>query len=150
MEQRLEVLKSASTDQAGRDLKLHFILDKIARKEKIEVTDAEVDARVRFIAAQYGRREDRVREEMAGRGGLDSLRGQILEDKVLRMLIDKAKIEAPPPEAKPKKTAEAKAEKEKTKEKEAGAKPKKAAKAKSKKSAAKKTSSGASGEVEST
>ena len=150
MEQRLEEIKSASTDQAGRDLKLHFILDKIARKEKIEVTDAEVDARVRFIAAQYGRREDRVREEMAGRGGLDSLRSQIFEDKVLRMLIDKAKIEAPPPEAEPKKAAEAKAEKEKTKEKEAEAKPKKAAKAKSKKSAAKKTSAGASGEVEST
>ena len=90
IEKRIDEIQSASTEQAARDLKLHFVLDAIAKREKIEATDAEVDARVRFIAAQYGRREDRVREDMAAEGTLESLRGQILEDKVLRMLLAKA------------------------------------------------------------
>jgi trigger factor len=102
IEKRLGDIRSATTEQAARDLKLHFILDKIAKKESIEASDAEVDARLRFIAAQYGRKEDRLREEMAEKGTLDGLRSQILEDKVTRMLLSKAKIagaEAPAAEA---------------------------------------------------
>lgn len=90
IEGRLEDIRNASTERAARDLRLHFILGAVAKKENIEATDTEVDARVRFIAAQYKRKEDRIREEMAAEGTLDSLRGQILEDKVLRMLLDKA------------------------------------------------------------
>jgi len=90
IESRLDDIRGATDERAARDLKLHFILGAIAEKEEIEATDAEVDARVRFIAAQYRRKEDRLREEMASEGTLDSLRGQILEDKVLRMLLEKA------------------------------------------------------------
>jgi len=88
----MEEFRNAAGERAARDLKLTFILDRIAKEEKVEVTDAEVDARVRFIAAQYGRRDDRLREEMAQRGTLDSLRSQIREDKVMRLLLDKARI----------------------------------------------------------
>jgi len=90
IESRLDDIRGASDERAARDLKLHFILGAIAKKEEIEATDAEVDARVRFIAAQYGRKEDRLREEMDSEGTLDSLRSQILGDKVLRMLLEKA------------------------------------------------------------
>ncbi len=96
IEKRLDEIRSASAAQSARDLKLTFILDRIASKEKVEVTDAEVDARVRFIAAQYGRRADRVREDMQAKGTLESLRGQIQEDKVIRMLLDKAKVAGEP------------------------------------------------------
>jgi len=99
IEKRMADIRGASTERAARDLKLHFILDAIAKKEKIEATDAEVDARLRFIAVQYGRKEDRVREEMAAEGTLDSLRGQILEDKVLRMLLEKPAAKAEPADA---------------------------------------------------
>jgi len=90
IESRLDDIRGASTERAARDLKRHFILEAIAKKEGMEATDAEVDARVRFIAARYGRKEDRLRDEMAAEGALESLRGQILEDKVLRMLLEKA------------------------------------------------------------
>jgi len=92
IEKRLGDIRSATTEQSVRDLKLHFILTKIAKKENVEATDAEVDARLRFISAQYGRKEDRLREEMAEKGTLDGLRSQILEDKVVRMLLAKAKV----------------------------------------------------------
>jgi len=96
IEKRLADIQSASAARAIEDLKLSFILDKIAVKEKIEATDAEVDARLRFIAAQYNRKEDRVREEMESQGTMDSLRSQIREDKVMRMLLEKAKVAGEP------------------------------------------------------
>jgi len=99
IETRLGEIQSATDERAAKDLKLFFILDKIAKKETVEATDAEVDARVRFIAAQYGRREDRLRDEMRSEGGLDNLRGQIREDKVMRLLVEKAKVTAIPPKA---------------------------------------------------
>jgi trigger factor len=101
IERHLEEIRGISTEVAARDLKLFFILDAIAKKEKIEVTDAEVDARIRMIAQQYNRRDDRLREEMEEQGTLESLRGQIVEDKVLDLLLSKANISTPDAEAKP-------------------------------------------------
>ena len=100
IEKQREELRSSASANAARELKLFFILDAIARKEKIEATDAEVDARLRFIAAQYGRRDDHVREEMRERGTLDSLRSQIRDDKVMRLLLDKALVKGEEPPVK--------------------------------------------------
>ena len=100
IEKQREELRSSASANAVRELKLFFILDAIARKEKIEATDAEVDARLRFIAAQYGRRDDRVREEMQERGTLDSLRSQIRDDKVMRLLLEKALVKGEEPPVK--------------------------------------------------
>jgi len=94
VEQHMDEIAGATGEQAARDLRLHFILDAVAKQEGIEVTDAEVNARVRFMAVQYGRKADRLREEMEESGGLDSLRAQILEDKVIRTLLDRAAGEA--------------------------------------------------------
>jgi len=90
LEQHLGEIQQTTNEQAARDLRLHFILDAIAKKEGIEVADAEVDARIRFMAAQYGRKPDRLREEMEASGHLESLHAQILEDKVVRLLLDRA------------------------------------------------------------
>jgi len=99
IEQHADEIAHATSEQADRDLRLHFILDAIAKREGIEVAETEVDARVRFMAAQYGRKADRLREEMEESGGLDSLRAQILEDKVIRTLLVRAAGEAPLQEA---------------------------------------------------
>jgi len=90
LEQHLGEIQETTNEQAARDLRLHFVLDAIAKKEDIEVADAEVDARIRFMAAQYGRKADRLREDMEASGHLDSMRNQILEDKVVRLLLDRA------------------------------------------------------------
>jgi len=66
IEKHMEDLSGASSEQAARDLRLYFIIDAIAKKENLEVTDAEVNARIQFMAVQYGRRPDRLREEMGG------------------------------------------------------------------------------------
>jgi trigger factor len=112
LEKRLEEIRGASTERAARELKLMFILDSIAKKEKIEATDAELDARVRFMAVQQGRRDDRLREEMEAEGTLANLRSQIRDDKVTRFLLEKAKISAvaPAAEAAPETSAQAEPE----------------------------------------
>jgi trigger factor len=92
LEKHIEQIRGASTERAAKDLKLFFILDAIAAKEKIETTDAEVDARLRIMAARHARREDRLREEMQADGSLDTLRGQIRDDKVVRLLLEKARV----------------------------------------------------------
>jgi trigger factor len=102
IEKRLGDIQGATTERAARDLRLHFILGALAKQEKVEVSDAEVDARIRFIAAQQSRKPDRVREDMARDGSLESLQGQIMEDKVLRNLLEKArapKTDAPKTDA---------------------------------------------------
>ena len=126
IEKHLTDMQSATTEQAARDLKLHFILSKIAKKESVEATDAEVDARLRFIAAQYGRRDDRLREEMEHEGTLDNLRSQIREDKVTRMLLEKAKVTAAAAGTgaeKPAETEQRAAEAEKDRGRETGLRP---------------------------
>ena len=112
IEKRLEEIRGASTERAGRELKLMFILDAVGKKENVEATDAEVDARVRFMAVQQGRRDDRLREEMEAEGALANLRSQIRDDKVTRLLLEKAKITALEPAAKPEAAVGEKAEPE--------------------------------------
>jgi trigger factor len=142
IEKHVSDMKSASTEQAARDLKLFFILDAIAKKETIEVTDAEVDARLRYMAAQSHQREDRLHERMEADGTLDNLRSQIRDDKVLRLLLEKAQITTPAPvepkvEEKPAAKAEEKPEPKAEEKPEAKAEEKPAAKAEEKSEAEK-------------
>ena len=118
IEKQREELRSSASANAARELKLFFILDAIAQKEKIEATDAEVDARLRFIAAQYGRRDDHIREEMQERGTLDSLRSQIRDDKVMRLLLEKALVKGDEPPVKKAKKKDARESEEAAEEPE--------------------------------
>jgi len=121
LEKRMDQIRGATTEQAARDLKLHFILDRIGKQEKVEASDAEVDARVGYIAAQYGRRADRLQDEMAEQGSLDSLRSQIREEKVMRMLLSKARIAGAEADAAQEKSESAAADADKGREDPAAA-----------------------------
>ncbi|MEE8169905.1 MAG: trigger factor [Phycisphaerae bacterium] len=92
IEKHADELRTSARDQALRELKLHFILEKIAEDVEIEVTDEEVNGRIATIAQHYRRRFDRVRDELARDGGLESLALQIRDDKCIDGLLEKAKI----------------------------------------------------------
>jgi len=57
---RQTVLREAD-DKAKNQVKLFFILEKIAQSEKIEPTDEEIETRVKELAAQTGRPEEDIR-----------------------------------------------------------------------------------------
>jgi FKBP-type peptidyl-prolyl cis-trans isomerase (trigger factor) len=60
----------------------------------MHVTDEEVNTAIAQMAAAYGRRFDRVRDDLQNRGLLDSLVQQIREEKCLARLLDQAQLES--------------------------------------------------------
>jgi trigger factor len=99
IESRITELRSAAGQQAQRELKLSFILQKIADEKGITVEEGEVNARIAQIAAEQNRRPERLRQEMTEEGTLSSLADSIRQDKVLHALMEKAVVTEPEPQA---------------------------------------------------
>jgi len=92
IDERLTELQAEATEQAKRDLKLSFILGKVAEQEKIEVGEDEVNARVAEIAGQQGRRPERLRQELARDGSLEAVGDAIREEKAMDKLLENAQV----------------------------------------------------------
>lgn len=93
IDKHADELRTSARDQALNELKLYFIIEKIAEQQEIEVREEEINARIAAIARQYNQRFDRVRDQLAGDGGLESLYLQLRDDKCLDKLLEKAAIE---------------------------------------------------------
>lgn len=83
-------LRQDSRAATARLLKEHFILERIAEDEKIEDLPADYDAEIALIAMQSGESPRRVRAQLQKRGLMDTLRNQIVERKVIKMILDTA------------------------------------------------------------
>lgn len=93
IDQQMEDLRASSEEQAVEQLKVLFIMDKIAEKLKIEVTDEEVNGQIAQIAVSRGRRPEKMREELAKDGSLTQFMLQLREQKCIEKLLETAKIE---------------------------------------------------------
>jgi len=92
IEENLEKLRAASSEQAGQELKMSFVMDAVADKLEVEVTEAEVNGSISQIAGRYDRRPERVREQMQREGRLDSLRRQIRHDKAIDQIMERVEV----------------------------------------------------------
>jgi trigger factor len=79
-------------EHTARALKEHFILERIAEEEKIEVEESDFDQEIERIAEQEGIPARRVRARLEKRGDLDALRNQILENKVIEKIVSHATV----------------------------------------------------------
>lgn len=79
----------ASTESALRE---HFILEKIAEESEVDADPADYDEEVRLIAEQSDMPERRVRARLEKQGQMDALRNQIVERKVIDMIVEAAKV----------------------------------------------------------
>ncbi len=122
VDQQMEQLRAGSEQQAKQQLKTFFIMDKIADKLEMDVTEEEINGHIAQLAIQKGQRPERMREQMLRDGSLAQFRLQVREDKCIAKLLESAKIT----EKKAKKTAKKTA----TTEKKDSKKPKKASKQK--------------------
>ena len=86
-------LQAASETEAARDLKLMFIVGKIARNEDIQASEEEINSRVADIAARSNRRPERVRHQLEQDGNLGQIESQIIEEKVFDKLLEQARVE---------------------------------------------------------
>lgn len=88
----LDELRSASEEAAARNFKIFFILEKIAEKEKVFVTENEVDNMIAALANRYGTTARKMRQELEQSDSLAALRTEMRQDKVMRLLLDAAQI----------------------------------------------------------
>lgn len=92
IEENLAELQAAAEERATRNLKLSFILGRIADDMNMDVTEGEVNARVAQMAAMYNRRPERLKQELANDGSLEQVGVAIREDKALDALLEEAEI----------------------------------------------------------
>lgn len=98
-----------STEQSLRE---HFILEQIAEEKTIEAEESDFVEEIARIAEQRGEPVRRVRARLEKSGGMDSLRNQIVERKVVDMIVEAAdvteeKVETPENENADKMSAQA-------------------------------------------
>lgn len=132
VDEQMDQLKAGSEQQAQDQLKMFFIMDKIATKLDVSVSEEEINSHIAYVAATRGRRPEKMREELARDGSLSQFVMQIREQKCIEKILEKAtitdvepdKIKKPAKKAAAKKPA--KKEAKETTEAEGEVEPKKA------------------------
>jgi trigger factor len=79
-------------DDAERQVKLLFILDRIAAEESIEADKKDLENAYKTISAQAGKDEKEVREYYEKQGLEDNLLERIREEKTIELLLKNADI----------------------------------------------------------
>lgn len=82
----LEDYKKEMRGQAEKRIKLSLGLEFIAKEEKVEVTDDEIDARIKELAAQYGNKDDD--SLLKNENARNYMRQQLSQDKVMKVITD--------------------------------------------------------------
>jgi trigger factor len=86
-------LRQNSAAGTAAALKEHFILERIAEEEKLDVDQGDFDREIFLISMQSGESPRRVRAQLEKRGLMDVLRNQIIERKVMELVKSEAKFE---------------------------------------------------------
>jgi trigger factor len=88
----LEALKQDFLPKAERSLKRGFVIDTIAKKEGIEVTEEEVDERISAIAEGQNIDVTEMKLRLEKDGKIEDLKADIRIDKSLNFLLEHAEI----------------------------------------------------------
>lgn len=126
VDEQMDQLKASSEEQAAEQLKMYFIMDKLADKFDVKVSEEEINGQIAYAAAMRGRRPEKMREELARDGSLAQMTLQIREEKCIEKILEKATIkdvekvsEKPAKKTAAKKTTAKKTTKKETPEDEA-------------------------------
>jgi len=99
IEQNMAQLEAEARARAAEQLKISFVLGKLADAQGVRVEEGEINARIAEIARRQNRRPERVRHEMRDEGTLETLTTAIREEKALEKVLDSARVVEPAPEA---------------------------------------------------
>ena len=92
IEEHLEDLRDASEEAAARNLKIFFVLNKIAEKEKLFVTENDVENRIAQMANSHRMTVQKMRRQIEQDGSLSELRAGMREDKAIEFLMTNADV----------------------------------------------------------
>ena len=90
---RQRVLEQDVISSTANALKEHFVLQKVAEVEKLEVADDEIDVEIDRIADQSGESARRVRARMEKEDMMEALATDLLERKALDLILSGATFE---------------------------------------------------------
>lgn len=93
---RQRILQQDVVESTARALKEHFVLQKIAEIEKIDISEEDIDHEIDRIAAQNDESPRRVRARLEKEDLLDVLATEILENKALDLVLQSATYEDVP------------------------------------------------------
>jgi trigger factor len=96
--QKDQIYASAS-NKARERIKASFAFQRVAEKEGVRVEQVEIARRLQDLAAQYKMPVDKLVKELEKSGGLGGIYSQLLNDKVIDLLVQYARLEdvAPAP-----------------------------------------------------
>jgi trigger factor len=79
-------LRGGQREQAIHDVKASLLLEKVADRESIEVSDQEIDQELEAVAKQTKQTVEAVRARLTRDGGLDRIRTRLRNEKALEFL----------------------------------------------------------------
>jgi trigger factor len=92
VQRETEKLGQAAADELRAELKEFMVLEKIAEKEKIFVTEDDCKNRVQLMALAYGVPVNALREELRSSGRMEEIRLSLRLEKVRQFLFRAAKL----------------------------------------------------------
>ncbi|MGL4423473.1 MAG: trigger factor, partial [Gemmataceae bacterium] len=87
---RQRMLELDSMRSTASALKEHFVLQKIAEVEKLEIEDEDIEAEIEQIADRSGESYRKVRARMEKEDLIEALATELLERKALDMVLESA------------------------------------------------------------
>jgi trigger factor len=83
-------LRTGQRDAAKREVQVALLLEKIAEKENVQVTEDDVTKEIQILAAQSQQPADALRSRLAQDGSLDRIRNRIRTDKAMDLVYNRA------------------------------------------------------------
>ena len=90
---RQRLLERDVLSSTASALKEHFVLQKVAEQEKIELDQDEINTEIERIAEQYGETPRRIRAQFEREDLLETLAAQLIERKALDHILSSAEYE---------------------------------------------------------
>jgi trigger factor len=87
-----ERIREDARPGAEKRVREYLVLDSIARREEIEVTETELDAEIKRAAARRGVETSDLRERLTKSDGLAALRDEMRLSRALDLLISSARV----------------------------------------------------------
>jgi trigger factor len=87
-----ETFRERNRDIAEKKVRKSILLDKIAAQEEFEITDADLDMGLHRAAEEAKQPYEKVKSFYQRNNLIEQYRHQLMEEKVMRFLQDKAEV----------------------------------------------------------
>ena len=88
----IENLREKYQEDAKKTVKEQLVLEAIAKKEGLEVQEADLEEEFKRLAETYKREPQEIKEQLEKQGQIEAMKHSIIIDKTIQFLIDNAKI----------------------------------------------------------